>query len=252
MYVRLAFAVAAHLEPEILIIDEVLAVGDIQFQSKCLGKLDEVGGSGKRVLFVSHNINAIAQLCTRGILLDAGKLISKGSIESALQDYMHKGGGLLYEKAWTDTQTMPGSDELKLRRVSILPKNGQTIACDVPITIEIEVIANTDMADVAVGIVISNTARGDILHTESAIQGVGTDLKAGSHLYRYSLPPNILAEGRYSLTMGVANPNTCQHILEFDFLTFSLHSTNSHFIRYPRSAWRGHLDPGIGTWTLNE
>src|SRR5437762_8319315 len=75
MYVRLAFAVAAHLEPEILIIDEVLAVGDASFQEKCLGKMKDVAASGRTVLFVSHNMVAIRQMCTRGILLNEGKLV---------------------------------------------------------------------------------------------------------------------------------------------------------------------------------
>ncbi len=91
MYVRLAFAVAAHLEPEILVIDEVLAVGDAQFQKKCIGKMQEIGNSGRTVLFVSHNMGAINRLCTRGIVIDRGKLIEDGTTQNAVKRYLEMG-----------------------------------------------------------------------------------------------------------------------------------------------------------------
>lgn len=87
MYVRLAFAVAAHLEPEILVVDEVLAVGDIEFQKKCLGKMKEVAGHGRTVIFVSHNLGAVQALCLRGILLDSGRLAFTGSINDVVERY---------------------------------------------------------------------------------------------------------------------------------------------------------------------
>ncbi|HXH72092.1 MAG TPA: ABC transporter ATP-binding protein, partial [Mariprofundaceae bacterium] len=88
MYVRLAFAVAAHLEPEILIVDEVLAVGDAQFQNKCMGRMKEVGQEGRTVLFVSHNIGAVNALCTKGMLLERGEVAAIGEVESVLANYM--------------------------------------------------------------------------------------------------------------------------------------------------------------------
>src|SRR6202453_1637215 len=90
MYVRLAFAVAAHLEPEILIVDEVLAVGDGEFQKKCLGKMQDVAGHGRTILFVSHNMVAVQTLCSHGILLSEGRLIAAGSISSVLMAYSAK------------------------------------------------------------------------------------------------------------------------------------------------------------------
>jgi lipopolysaccharide transport system ATP-binding protein len=91
MYVRLAFAVAAHLEPEILIVDEVLAVGDAEFQSKCLGKMRDVAGDGRSILFVSHNMSAVRQLCSRGILLEKGGVAFDGLAAEAITDYIHAG-----------------------------------------------------------------------------------------------------------------------------------------------------------------
>ena len=87
MYVRLAFAVAAHLEPEILVVDEVLAVGDAQFQKKCLGKMEEVGKEGRTVLFVSHNMAMISNLCQKGILLEGGKISTQGEVSKVIQQY---------------------------------------------------------------------------------------------------------------------------------------------------------------------
>jgi lipopolysaccharide transport system ATP-binding protein len=88
MYVRLAFAVAAHLEPEILIVDEVLAVGDAQFQTKCMGKMESVGREGRTVLFVSHNMDAVGKLCNKGILLDQGRVATQGGIDNVIKNYL--------------------------------------------------------------------------------------------------------------------------------------------------------------------
>src|SRR6185503_6806772 len=94
MYVKLAFAVAAHLEPEILVVDEVLAVGDIQFQKKCLGKMADVSRSGRTVLFVGHNLAAVQKLCTRAILLEQGVLKHDGTTADCISKYLHGTKGL--------------------------------------------------------------------------------------------------------------------------------------------------------------
>jgi lipopolysaccharide transport system ATP-binding protein len=96
MYVRLAFAVAAHLEPEILIIDEVLAVGDAEFQKKCLGKMKDVSNDGRTVLFVSHHLGSVRQLCNVGVLMRQGKIITQGSIENVISTYQKVGGSSLH------------------------------------------------------------------------------------------------------------------------------------------------------------
>jgi lipopolysaccharide transport system ATP-binding protein len=88
MYVRLAFAVAVHLRPEVLVIDEILAVGDAQFQAKCFGKMREIGAGGRTILFVSHNMSAVRQICTRGLLLEGGRLVEAGDIDHVVDRYM--------------------------------------------------------------------------------------------------------------------------------------------------------------------
>lgn len=125
MRVRLAFAVAAHLEPEILIIDEVLAVGDSAFQKKCLDKMEDVSHHGRTVLFVSHNMPAVTRLCQRAILLDQGKLLKDGSAHEVVSNYLTAGLGVSAEKVWPDLEQAPGDNIVKLRAVRARTDTGE-------------------------------------------------------------------------------------------------------------------------------
>ena len=124
MYVRLAFAVAAHLEPEILIVDEVLAVGDDMFQKKCLGKMATIAGEGRTVMFVSHNMPAVTNLCPRAILLDHGGVVRDGNSADVTSYYLSSGGAGDADREWQDISTAPGDEIVRLRRVSIVDENG--------------------------------------------------------------------------------------------------------------------------------
>ncbi len=115
MYMRLAFAVAAHLEPEILVVDEVLAVGDAQFQKKCLGKMEDVSKEGRTVLFVSHNMTAINYLCSRGILLQNGRIIIYDEVKTVVQKYLSLNEELSSEMIW-HRNNAPGNDFIKLMK----------------------------------------------------------------------------------------------------------------------------------------
>ena len=139
MYVRLAFAVGAHLEPAILIVDEVLAVGDAQFQKKCLEKMKEIGSQGRTVLFVSHNLQAIARLCQRVILLDEGKVIADGPAHEVVGSYM-QGGATRGSREWTDLSTAPGDGVARLCAVRVKSVGGQILdVVDIRETVAIEV-----------------------------------------------------------------------------------------------------------------
>ena len=120
MYVRLAFAVAAHLEPEILIVDEVLAVGDADFQKKCLGKMKDVAENGRTVLFVSHNMLAIRRLCTQTLLLGNGGIIAHGDTVQILKQYESVAMAQPSRREWTDLRLSPGSEICRIRRVRII------------------------------------------------------------------------------------------------------------------------------------
>jgi lipopolysaccharide transport system ATP-binding protein len=124
MYVRLAFAVAAHLDPEILIVDEVLAVGDAAFQRKCLGKMGEAGREGRTVLFVSHNMNAIRTLCDRAMLLSKGSIAAEGSPTSVVNTYLGSGRLSKAESVWSDERDAPGNELFRLRSVRVRSADG--------------------------------------------------------------------------------------------------------------------------------
>lgn len=140
MYVRLAFAVASHLEPDILVVDEVLAVGDLLFQDKCLGKMSELTKGGRTVLFVSHNMEAIQKLCTQAIMLHEGNIVMKGSTDEVISKYLgdkyHIG-----EQTWPDISRAPGDSVVRMHAMRVLDQNGEVCTnYDVrdPVSIETE------------------------------------------------------------------------------------------------------------------
>jgi lipopolysaccharide transport system ATP-binding protein len=126
MYVRLAFAVAAHLEPEILIVDEVLAVGDAEFRKKCITKMSEVSKTGRTILFVSHEMSAITSLCNKGVLMENGKITAQGQIESVVSQYSFKIAKQATDKSWIGDQC-PGDKIARLRSVRLIDHNYESI-----------------------------------------------------------------------------------------------------------------------------
>ena len=142
MYVRLAFAVAAHLEPEILIVDEVLAVGDAEFQKKCLGKMDQVAKSeGRTVLFVSHNMGAITQLCSKAILLHKGRVLDIGDAGRVTGRYFDHGANQWSERSWSDLSRAPGNETVRLVSARLVNETGSNLTENVdvrcPVGVEI-------------------------------------------------------------------------------------------------------------------
>jgi lipopolysaccharide transport system ATP-binding protein len=123
MYVRLAFAVAAHLEPEILFVDEVLSVGDAEFQRRCLGRMEELANTGRTVVFVSHALPAVAQLCDRAIWIDRGRLVGDGRAPDVIANYLQQTHAAGSERAWTD-DSAPGNDLVRVRAVRAVPHEG--------------------------------------------------------------------------------------------------------------------------------
>lgn len=137
MYMRLAFAVAAHLDTEILLIDEVLAVGDASFQRKCLGKVGNVARDGRTVLFVSHNMTAVRSLCNRAICLEQGRLIDDGEPNKVIDRYLFANDDSRFELDWPEMERAPGNDQVKIRRVAAMTPTGQPLAVDTPVNLEI-------------------------------------------------------------------------------------------------------------------
>jgi len=124
MYVRLAFSVAAHLEPEIMLVDEVLSVGDAEFQRRCLGRMEELGSAGRTVLFVSHALSAIAQLCDRALQIDGGTVVQDGAPAEVIANYLHQTHSAGVERVWPSEDAAPGDDLAKVMAVRVLPHEG--------------------------------------------------------------------------------------------------------------------------------
>jgi lipopolysaccharide transport system ATP-binding protein len=141
MYMRLAFAVAAHLEPDILVIDEVLAVGDSAFQKKCLGKIEKETKIGRTVLFVSHNMVALQSLCNRVIRLHKGQIVDEGQPAPVIARYLQASASALTEQVWDDPATAPGDDKVRIHRVCVRAEEGKPsdlITMRTPIVMEFE------------------------------------------------------------------------------------------------------------------
>jgi len=230
MYMRLAFAVAAHLEPEILVVDEVLAVGDAEFQKKCLNKMEETGRSGRTVLFVSHNMPSITRLCGRCILLDEGAVRRDGPSAEVAADYLRSGAGTSAFREWTDPRRMPGDDVARLHRVRVLDdarENKAVLDIRRPIGIEIE---------------FEVLRPGHVLVPNFHLYNdVGTHVFAAKDLderyYRRERPPgryactawipgNFLSEGGYVVTPAVSTyVPLVVHICEPDAVAFQVVDT---------------------------
>jgi lipopolysaccharide transport system ATP-binding protein len=138
MYVRLAFAVAAHLEPEILLVDEVLAVGDASFQKKCLGKMGDVAKTGRTIVFVSHNMTAMRRLTSRAIWLEGGQIAEAGPVANVVDHYLQKNTESYLESVWEDEQTAPGDHRVRLHSVRVIPQGNSEglITVHTPLRIE--------------------------------------------------------------------------------------------------------------------
>jgi lipopolysaccharide transport system ATP-binding protein len=205
MTVRLAFAVAAHLEPEILIIDEVLAVGDFAFQKKCLGKMNEVARHGRTVLFVSHDLSAVNALCERAILLHDGSLIMNGPTNEVTAHYLNTANKLYSPVTWVDFPR-GASSEIQLHRAGINQRGVATSAvdCRQPFAIVFEYENKKVLPHSRLFIVI-RTARGEIVFTTSDYDlpdDETLDRKLGRFVGEVTVPDGLLKVGSYYGTIG--------------------------------------------------
>ncbi len=242
MYVRLAFAVAAHLEPEILLVDEVLAVGDVEFQKKCLSKMDDVARGGRTVLFVSHNLGAISTLTPRAAVLDAGGLQYIGPTEVAVRAYMDRGYGETMEWRAEDTTDHP----IQILRASLSTQAGSgrgelDVGDDITLTVEYAVRRPAVGAVVAAILHASDGNR--ILSTEDTDTNPTLLHGRAPGLYRthVTIPGGLLNKGMYHVRIAAAIPRG-QAFDNIEALSFSLVDTGDHTLRSHRG---GYLLP---TW----
>jgi lipopolysaccharide transport system ATP-binding protein len=229
MQVRLGFAVAAHLEPEILFIDEVLAVGDAEFQKKCLGKMSELGKGGRTILFVSHSMPAMLRLCRRAVLLDQGHIVTAGPTNEVVRAYLESDLGRTSERRWDDFSSAPGDDVARLRSVRVVTTQGRPAdEVDVREPIDVEV----EYWNVHAG-GLRPSAHFQMFNDEGVcLFGVSDFLAPGWHSRRQApglvrstcrVPGNFLAEGRMTLTVTICTYDPLHdHAVERDVVAFQV------------------------------
>jgi len=201
MYVRLAFAVAAHLEPEILLVDEVLAVGDASFQKKCLGKMGQVSREGRTILFVSHNMAAVKTLCSKAALMRDGAITASGIVADVVDDYLSGTEPGASVKEWRDPVTAPGNENVRIAYVRIIsPEDKMTISIDSGALIEIGF--DNLREDINLDCTVYLTSGDGVLVFESGhIISSDSDSRRGSYHLTGRIPAHLLNAGRYSLTV---------------------------------------------------
>jgi len=218
MYVRLAFAVAAHLEPEVLIVDEVLAVGDAQFQRKCLGKMESVAReSGRAVLFVSHNMTAVQTLCTRALLLRDGSSVADGPVKAVVHDYLNSGGAET-QRRWAEPKNAPGNEWVRLKSATVRAPNSTTGALIIsePIVLEFECWMLSGRGDINLSVVLWTSAR------ECAFNTISTVIPCATGVYHgiCRIPAHLLNAETYSVDLYVVQDTSTILYLHPELLTF--------------------------------
>lgn len=248
MYVRLAFAVAAHLEPEILIVDEVLAVGDAQFQKKCLGKMQNVSSEGRTVLFVSHNMGAVKSLCSRAIMLNQGQVTMDSDVNSTVEKYLssgHECGGL-GEIVWSEGDR-PSCDEMCLQSIRILdPERNVLSTYDATKYIDVEIQFQIKMALRGMRIILSLlTTDGVIAFSSTNHSTITTSgLLPGEYKTVCRIPKDLLNSCGYLVNVHIGIPGVKVLIQGREFLTLMVEGSGGHGYNYTER-WPGVLAPRL-------
>ena len=227
MYLRLAFAVAAHLEPDILLVDEVLAVGDLAFQRKCLGKMREVSSGGRTVLFVSHNLSAIGRLCSQAIYIDRGQLAAAGETAAVMSRYLASAGTEVGERDWPDDETAPGDENLRLLALRLLAADGspaEVVRQDRAFQVAIRYRVLASMANANVGLELRTEEGVTVLATYDADDPAwsGRGREPGVYESICTVPARLLNEGTYVLKVSAGIPHLKLCISEEDVLSLEV------------------------------
>lgn len=217
MYVRLAFAVAAHLEPEIMIVDEVLAVGDAEFQKKCLGKMKDVSRNGRTILFVSHNLTAIRSLCTRAILMEQGKLTYSGSTVDTIATYLGRGGEGV-EALHQFSTPLHADGKVIIHRVRVTQDNAENdaITIDQPVKLELDIEKlSNDRIDFTFQF---KTDDGDVAFVSGSGMDENFGTQPGRSTVRCIIPANFFNSGTVALNLLVVENRSSVLIKEDNVL----------------------------------
>jgi lipopolysaccharide transport system ATP-binding protein len=228
MYIRLAFAVAAHLDTEILLVDEVLAVGDAQFQKKCMGKMEDVATKeGRTICFVSHNMGAIQRLCNRTLLLSEGQITEDGQTASVIEQYLALGLLFQGERVWKNLNEAPGDEIVRMTAVRAMnnqKKVTSQFSVREPIYIEIEFSPLKNDVVLDVGFFFNNIT-GTLIFTAGDYQDVeweGKTRQKGVYRTRCEIPGDFLNEGEIRISSIITTRYYNVHVMENDVLTLKI------------------------------
>jgi lipopolysaccharide transport system ATP-binding protein len=257
MYLRLAFAVAAHLEPEILVVDEVLAVGDAEFQRKCLGKMSDVAQQGRTVLFVSHNMSAILRLTEECMVIEKGRMALRAPTAQAVDHYLSRGFSEQGRRTWDP-------DEIPLESAPFCPlsiqlcnpqgKIADTVRSVEPATVEIEYRLTAPITGLRVGIYLMST-RGEYVFTSFDTDDPGAYEQyaarpAGYYVSRCQIPADLLNEGRFVIGVNASSFRVKRYFMDEQALTFTVDGAGAAGTQWPEPRL-GPVRPRL-SWFIEE
>ncbi len=254
MYLRLAFAVAAHLEPEILVVDEVLAVGDAEFQRKCLGKMGDVAQQGRTVLFVSHNMSAVLRLTQELIVLEKGRLVLRAPSSEAVDFYLSAGNTDAGERVWDKDEVPQESAPFSPMALRLKDKTGNivdTVRSIEPFTVEMEYNLSAPLTGLRIGIYIS-TSRGEFVLTsfdtdDQHLYEQHGSRPAGHYVSRCTIPADFLNGGRYLVGVNASSYRVRRYFMDEQALSFNVNTSGAPGMQWsearpgllrPRLEWK--------------
>ena len=246
MYVRLAFAVAAHLEPEILVVDEVLAVGDAAFQRKCLGRMSDVAQGGRTVLFVSHNMSAILNLTEEAIVLDKGQIVFHGPTTEAVDFYLSSAMMRSGERVWQPEEVPAAAYPFRPLALRVKDARGRatdTVRSTEPVTVEVEYALDAPLRGLRVGIYLLSM-RGEYAFTSFDTDDLDLFERwetrpAGRYISRCTIPADLLNGGRYLISVNASAYGVKRYFHEDNAAAFVVDATGA-----PGSQW-AEARPGV-------
>ncbi len=257
MYLRLAFSVAAHLDPEILVVDEVLAVGDAEFQRKCLGKMSDVAHQGRTVLFVSHNMSAIMRLTKETLVLEHGHVVMQAPTEQAVDYYLASGFSQEGQREWHEDELDKDTAPFHPIRIRLLSKAGtvsDTVRSTEPFQIEFEYKLDEDIKGLRVGIYIIST-RGEFVLTSFDVDDHEkyekySVRKAGTYISRCTIPEDFLNESRFVIGVNASMFKIKTFFHDEQALVFNVNGTGAPGTQWPEHR-AGLIRPRL-EWEIEE
>lgn len=240
MYVRLGFAISAHLDPEIMIVDEVLAVGDAEFQKKSLGKMRDNSASGRTIIFVSHNLTAVQALCNKTLYFEKGRLIEQGETNQVIASYLSKVSKTRLVREWDTPEEAPGNDLVRVRRVELIPEyQDELTRIDVrtPMKLRFEFWNMMDRANLNLSLHLNSLTGECIFNVGTQSQPYGKGLIVGE----CAIPGYFLNDGTYTISVMIVKDTVTPLYVMEEGITFDVEDYREGIAWYGK--WPGYVRP---------